>query len=437
MEERKFDRSKELHDIAKLTTPGGVHSGARNYKPHAIFMERAKGSKIYDVDGNEYIDYLMSYGPNILGHGNKEVNEAVKKQLEGGVCYGSPCENMIKVVKKITQIVPCIESVKFSNSGAECVGHVIKIARAYTGRDKIIKFEGAYHGCMEVQVSTHPNVPEAGLEESPIPLPNGAGLPKNYTENYIPLPWNNLDVVEKTIREHGNEIAAVITEPIFGNTGTIMPEEGYLEGLREITEENDILLIFDEVITGFRVDLGGAQKLYGVTPDLSTFAKAVAGGFPLSGYGGKKEIMDGAVLNKGAWVSGTYNANPLSMTAALTTLGILERGDGALYKQMREMGKKLMEGIKDSASENDIPVVLQGPGPFFHMWFTELEKVTNYREAVTQDVKRYYKVWKELLEEGIYYAQPEMENWFLSKAHTNEDVDATLGAVERVFRRIK
>lgn len=436
MKGRKFDNSRQLHEKARMTTPGGVHSGARLFKPFPIFMGRGEGSRIYDVDGNEYIDYLMSYGPNILGHGNEEVNEAVRKQLEKGICYGSPCETTIEVAKRITQIVPCIETVKFSNSGGECVAHVVKIARAYTGRDKIIKFEGAYHGCTEAQVSTHPKLSEAGPENLPAVLPNGAGIPKNYIENYIVLPWNDLSVVEKAIKSHGNEIAAVLTEPILGNTGTIMPEEGYLEGLREITQDNNVLLIFDEVITGFRVDLGGAQKLYGITPDLSTFAKAVAGGLPLSGYGGRKDIMEEAILKNGAWVSGTYNANPLSVAAASATLNILERGNGAVYKQMTQLGKRLMEGIRDSAERNGVSVVLQGPGPFFHIWFTDVEKITNYREALKQGVERYHKAWREFLEEGIYYSQGEMENWFLSVAHTQKDVSISLEAVENVFRRI-
>ncbi|MBU7024611.1 MAG: aspartate aminotransferase family protein [Theionarchaea archaeon] len=436
MKERKFDKSEELHEKAKQTTPGGVHSGARSFKPFSIFMERGEGSKIYDADGNEYIDYLMSYGPNILGHGNKEVNEAVKKQLEKGICFGSPSETSAKIAKKITQLIPCIETVKFSNSGGECVAHVVKIARAYTGKDKVIKFEGGYHGCTEAQVSTHPALSEAGPENSPTILPNGAGLPKNYVDNYIVLPWNNPSVVEKTIKSHSNEIAAVLTEPILGNTGTIMPEEGYLETLREITQNNDVLLIFDEVITGFRVNLGGAQKLYGITPDLSTFAKAVAGGFPLSGYGGRKDIMEEAILKNGAWVSGTYNANPLSMAAASATLNILERGNGAVYEQMTSFGKKLVEGIEDSADMHGVSVVPQGPGPFFHLWFTDLNKVTNYREAVKHDAEKYHTAWKEFLREGVYYSQGEMENWFLSAAHTKEDIDTSLEVVDNVFGRI-
>ena len=432
----KTEKSKELYERANKLSPLGVHSGARVFTPYPIFMERANGSKIYDVDGNEYIDYQMSYGPNILGHGHPKVVEAIKNQLDECIMTGAPFPKTVDLTEKIVKLVPCAKTVRFCNSGGEAVGHAVNVYRGYTGRDKIIKFEGGYHGCMELMASQSPPVSKMGPEDKPVTVPNCPGIARGVLDDYIVLPFNNADLVEKVVKERGDEIAAIHMEPIMGNFGAILPEEGYLEALREITEENNILLSFDEVITGFRVDLGGAQKLYGVTPDVFTFGKAIAGGYPIAGLGGKREVMEGAIVRDKVWVSGTYNANPLVVAASLANLDVLEENDGRVLGEITEKGKKLMDGIQDIMDSKGINGVVQGPGSFFHIYFTDLEKITNYREARSQDAGKYRKMWKGLLEEGIYFPQPESENFFVSAAHTDDDINKTLQAFETVFKKL-
>lgn len=431
------DKSKRLYEKARKYSPAGVHSGARAWSPYPIFIERAEGSKVFDVDGNVYIDYQMSYGPNILGHGHPKVVEAVKKQLDECTMTGAPFPKDVDLAEKITRLVPCAETVRFCNSGGEAVSHAIRIARGYTGRDKIMKVEGGYHGCMELMASTQPAIAEAGSADNPVTVPNCPGIPKGVLENIIVVPFNNVEAVERAVKKHKKEIAAMHVEPILGNIGAVMPEEGYLKALRDITAKNNILLIFDEVITGFRVSLGGAQKLYGVTPDMFTFGKAVAGGFPIAGVGGKREVMEGAIVKNHVMVSGTYNANPLAVSASLANLEVLEKNDGQVLKEIEEKGRKLMLGIQKIMASNGIHGVVQGPGSFFHTFFTKLKKITNYREATTQDVTRYRKVWQGLLEEGIYFPQGEWENWFVSAAHTKEDINKTLKSVESALITLK
>lgn len=430
----KLEKSRKLYEKAKRFSPLGVHSGARAWDPHPIFIKRAKGSKLYDVDGNEYIDYQMSYGPNILGHRNPRVIEAVKKQLDECVMVGAPYEKTVELAERIVRLVPCTDTVRFANSGGEAVGHAVNVYRGYTGRDKIIKFEGGYHGCMALMASQSPPVSKMGPEDKPVTVPNCPGIPSGVLDDYIVLPFNNANLVEKVVKERGDEIAAIHMEPIMGNFGAILPEEGYLKALREITEENNILLSFDEVITGFRVDLGGAQKLYGVTPDTFTFGKAIAGGYPIAGLGGKREVMEGAIVRYKVWISGTYNANPLVVAASLANLDVLEENGGRVLMEITEKGKKLMNGIQEIMDSTGINGVVQGPGSFFHIYFTDLEKITNYREATNQDAGKYRKMWKGLLEEGIYFPQPESENFFVSAAHTDDDINKTLQAFETVFK---
>lgn len=433
----KTNKSAELYKKAKKFSPKGVHSGARAFSPYPIFVERASGSKIYDVDGNKYIDYQMSYGPNILGHNPPEVVEAVKKQLDEATMTGAPFPRDVDLAEKVTKLVPCAETVRFCNSGGEAVSHAVRIARGYTKRDKIIKVEGGYHGCMELMASTQPKIDEAGPADNPATVPNCPGIPKGVLENIVVVPYNDANAVERIVKKHGKEIAAMHLEPILGNVGVIMPERGYLKALREITEENNILLIFDEVITGFRVDLGGAQKLYGIAPDMFTFGKAVAGGFPIAGLGGKREVMEGAIVKEGVMVSGTYNANPLVVSAALANLAVLEKNNGQVLKDITENGRKLMLGIEETIKANGIDGIVQGPGSFFHIFFTKMKKIVNYREAATLDATKYRKMWQGLIEKGIYFPQSEWEDWFMSAAHTKEDIDKTLEAVEAVLKALK
>jgi glutamate-1-semialdehyde 2,1-aminomutase len=433
----KTEKSARLYEKAKKFSPKGVHSGARAWTPYPLFLERANGSKVYDVDGNEYIDYQMSYGPNILGHNPPRVVEAVKKQLERCTMTGAPFPADVELTEKISKLVPCAETVRLCNSGGEAVSHAVRVARGYTKKNKIVKVEGGYHGCMELMASTQPAIAEAGPADHPATVPNSPGIPEEVLKDIVVIPYNDAAALERVVKKQGENIAALHVEPILGNVGAIMPEDGYLKALRETTEENHILLIFDEVITGFRVDLGGAQKLYGVTPDMFTFGKAIAGGFPIAGLGGKREVMEGAILKQGVMVSGTYNGNPLMVSAALANLAVLEENNGRVLKEITEKGKNLMSGIQKIIKTNNIDAIVQGPGSFFHIFFTKLKKIKNYREATTLDAAKYRKMWDALIEKGIYFPQSEWENWFLSAAHTRDDIERTLEAAETFFKTLK
>jgi glutamate-1-semialdehyde 2,1-aminomutase len=402
-----------------------------------MFIRQGSGSKIIDVDGNEYIDYLMAYGPLILGHSPPGVVKAIEEQLGRGTMYGAPHELEIKLEEKLVEHIPCAEMVRFANSGAEAVAHAVRVARGYTGRDKIIKFEGHYHGCLDTLLaSVQPPLEKAGAIHSPNTVVESAGVPEGVARDIIVLPWNDVEAVEKAVKEHKNEVAAVITEPCMGNTTSIPPEEGYLKALREITQENDIVLIFDEVITGFRLSIGGAQKYYGVTPDIATEAKALGGGVPISAFVGKKEIMQPVATGK-VMVSGTYNSNPLVLSAALATLRELESGNGEVYQRLYRLGNKLMAGIRNAIEETKTKAIVQGPGPCFQIIFTELARVRNYREACTADSRMYLRLYEELLKRGIYIAQGHCENWFISAAHSDGDVEKAISAVSDSLKVLK
>jgi len=318
----KTEKSKKLFEEARRFTPGGVHSGIRFSKPYPIFIERACGSRIYDVDNNEYVDYHLAFGPVILGHSPTRVIEAVKDQLDRGIIFGLSNELEVKVARKIIQHVPSAQMVKFCNTGTEATYHAVRVARAFTRRNKIIKFEGAYHGWHDyVNISVGPSLGEAGPKELPDPVPDSEGIPKNILESTIILPFNDLSVLEKTIRKYEDEIAAVITEPIMhGNACCTMPKEGYLKALREICDQYNVLCIFDEIVTGFRHGLGGAQRIFGIKPDITTFAKAMANGFPVAAVCGREDIMTMFSPLGEVDFGGTYNGNPISMAAALATI---------------------------------------------------------------------------------------------------------------------
>jgi len=403
-------------------------------KPFPIFFEKGKGAIIYDVDGNEYIDYTLSFGPLILGHRPIGVVKAVKEQLGKGWIYGAQHELEIKLSEKLIQIIPCAELIRYSNTGTEAVQTALRLARAYTGKNKIIKFEGHYHGWMDnILVSYHPKLKEAGPIEAPYPLLTSSGQAKSVIQDIIILPWNNLAVVEETIRKHKDEIAGIITEPMMCNSGVIYPAEGYLEGLRKITAENKIVLIFDEVITGFRLALGGAQEYFGVIPDIAVLGKAMAAGFPISCVAGRKDIMN--LITQGKVIhAGTFNSNPVSLAAAYATIKELGKDNGAIYKRIFKLGKRLKEGIKEIAEEIKFPVLLQGPGPMFHLFFTNKKAVNHYRDYLESDVKTYGKFIEHLLDEGIFSLNRGI--WYLSAAHSNNDIDRTLEAIGRTIRHL-
>lgn len=425
-------RSKELYERACRVIPAGVSSHIRAYPvfdPYPIFFDRGKGSHFWDVDGNEYIDYVLSYGPLIHGHCPPKILEAVREQMEKGTLCGMPTELSVKTAEKIKEVVPNAEMVRFTNTGLEATMHAIRFARGYTGKDKIIKFEGGYHGahdCVMVSIHSH-----AGSEWAPIKVPESWGIPEDTLKNTIVLPWNDLEVLEKTIKRRGNEIAAVISEPILMNIGTVPPEEGYLKGVRKLTEEYDIVMILDEVISGFRLALGGAQEYFGVKADLATFAKALGAGFPIAAITGKKKIMEHVKPGKIAhW--GTYGGNPLCLAAAYASITELEAGG---IDHLTKIGNMLLEGVKESIEKTNVKAIAQGlGGAGLQVYFTELKKIRNWREAATCNIEKFNRFQKELLKRGVYFHPYQFEHQFVSTAHTEEDIEKALSAITEALK---
>ncbi len=422
-------KSREVFERAKLTLAGGVGSASRVY-PEPLLLERGKGSRIFDIDGNEYIDYLLAYGPLILGHAPQAVNEAVITQIPKGTDYGISCELESMVSEELAKMVPCIDMVRFSCSGSEANHFAVRLARAYTGRDKIVKFEGHYHGTIDdLYISVKPS-PPIGLPNAPWKMREIPGQPENVTQNIIILTWNDLEIVEKTLRTSAHEVAAVITEPVMYNNGGIVPQEGYLAGLRELTKKYDVLLIFDEVITGFRMALGGAQEYFGITPDLCVFAKAVGGGYPISGFGGRKEIMELVATNKVPQL-GTFNANPLSLAAALATLRELSRDNGKAMRYISEIGAKLRTGLNRLFQKHSFPMKADGGDSCFVLTSPVME-LRNYRDFLRLDFNFIHRFHAEMLSRGVLFMQ--RGNMMTSAAHTEKDVEQTLEAAEQVIK---
>jgi glutamate-1-semialdehyde 2,1-aminomutase len=433
-------RSEAAYLAAQEVIPGGVNSGARGpgagWVPGPPVVARGEGSHLWDVDGNEYIDYLLALGPMIHGHRHPEVTERVSEAIHDiGTMFALPYELEAEAARKVVAAVPSVELVRFGNSGTEVVLHATRLARAFTGRDVIVRFEGQYHGWADqLEWSHHPDLTEAGPRERPIALPGTPGIPKVIGETLAVLPWNDQAAVEQLIEERGREIAAILTEPIMGNTGVIPPQPGYLQFLREITQSNGIVLIFDEVITGFRVALGGAQELYGVTPDLTTMAKALGGGFPVAALGGKFEIMDqvsdGAVLH-----AGTYNANCVAVAAASASLDVLARP--GTHARLFALSERLTDGMAGIFERAGVPVQIQGVGPMFQFWFSE-RPVVEYRDAARHlNSPAYAALARALHERGVMVHPSNIELWFVSTVHTEADIDETLDAFEAAVHAVR
>jgi glutamate-1-semialdehyde 2,1-aminomutase len=423
-------RSALLFSRSQQYLVGGVSSMLRaSVKPVPLFFRSACGSKVTDVDGNSYIDYTLGWGPLILGHSDPGVLEAVCGQMQRFQHLGAQHELEAKVAKKLCEMIPCAELVAFSNTGSEAVQVALRLARAFTQRQKFIKFEGHYHGWMDsVLVGNH--------SKGSSPSRNGhpgltcEGQAQSVLNEVFVLPWNDPDALDALLQEHHDEIAAVITEPILCNCSCLMPQSGFLERVRELASSYGIVLIFDEVITGFRVAPGGAQSLFGVTPDLATFGKAVAAGFPLSVVAGKKDIME--LIARGKVVhAGTFNGNPLALAAADTTLQILSADQGAALVKIRKRGERLIEGINALANEAGIRILINGVGSAFHLSFTSRKELRNYRDTLDCDLETRDQFLQAMLKSGIYLLPD--GRWYLSAAHTEQDADITLEAVRRVF----
>ncbi len=418
-----LNRSSELLERAKHVVAGGVNSNVRLLAlPQPIFFSEGHGSRIRDVDGNEYIDYVLGQGPLIHGHGNPRLLAAARESMERGMMFAGQHEGEIELAEAICRLVPAAERVRIGSSGSEMVQAAFRLARAATGRQKIVKFEGHYHGWFDnVLVSVAPPLSAAGPREAPHAVATSKGQNPQSLDELIVLPWNDTELLEKTLRARASEIAAVITEPIMNNVGCILPREGYLERMRELCTELGIVLIFDEVITGFRVAPGGAQHLLGVTPDLCTFGKAMAGGFPVAALAGKAELME--LFTQGVNHSGTYNANLLVVGASLACLQLLNEDDGAAYRQLFAHGERLREGIREIAASCETPVQVQGVGPVFHLAFHDTP-LREYRDSVGMDVPRYHRLVRRLMERGVRCIERGL--WYVSTAHTDADIDQTL-----------
>jgi glutamate-1-semialdehyde 2,1-aminomutase len=433
---KEYPRSERMYADAQRVFAMGVGSQVQSFaRPHPLYITHARGSRLYDLDGNEYIDYLLNYGPLILGHAPQSLNEAVKEQLDRGSGFGEPHPLQVEVALLLVEAVPSFESVNFNNTGSEAVQAVLRLARAVTGRTKFIKFEGHYHGWMDnVFFSFHPDEGEDfGTREHPRPVIHNycKGQPGNVLDNVVVLPWNNLEYVRKALETQGNEIAAILTEPIMSNCGVIMPRPGYLEGLRELCDEFGVMLIFDETITGLRVALGGAQELLGVIPDITCGFKALGGGLPIFAYGASREIMQ-VVSNRQAVHAGTFNGNALGCVAAKTVLTELRDDNQAIVRRINETGRHLMAEIGGLAQKHGEAVRLQGTGALFGLSFCGHE-VYDMRDAFANVSERYFVFRRLLLDRGIHIFPTEKGLWYISSAHSDEDVEQTLRAVDETF----
>ena len=408
------EKSERLYKEALKFMPGGVNSpvrACRSVGKTPLFIDRAAGSKIYDVDGNEYIDYVCSWGPNILGHGNSEVIEAVKNACNGGLTFGACHKGEIELAQLIQKNIPSMEMLRLVNSGTEAVMSAVRAARGFTHRDKVVKFEGCYHGHSDGLLV------KAGSGLLTNSIPDSAGVPKSYTDNTLTAVYNDEMSVKELFEKYGADIACIIVEPCAANMGVVPPKEGFLQFLRDITKENGALLIFDEVITGFRLSLGGAQKYYGVTPDLTTLGKIVGGGMPLAVYGGKREVMECVAPLGSVYQAGTLSGNPIAVSAGIAALKVLER-DRDLYDRLDKKAKRLGESMK-SAGLN-----FNREGSLLTVFFTD-EKVVDYSTAKKSDCKKFALFYSYLLENGIYAAPSQFEAMFVSDAHSDLDIEYT------------
>ena len=431
---KRYKRSSELLERAKKVLAGGVSSEFRKYNhPHALFYTHGVGSKIYDADGNEYLDFTLSQGPLILGHSNPRVLHAINEYSAQGQLFAGQHLKELELAEKIQKIIPSAELMRFCLDGSEAVQTAFRVARAKTGRKKILRFEGHYHGWLD-NVSWGNAAPSAealGSRENPNVLPWCAGLPETSKEDIILIPWNDIQLVRDTVSNHKDEIAAIITEPVMCNTGCIPPKEGFLEELRRICNEFKIALIFDEVITGFRMGLGGAQTQFNITPDMSVFAKAMASGYPISAIVGKREWMD--VIEDGTVIhAGTMNSGNASVIAALTTIEILEEDNP--YERMYTLGRELMEGLQTIALETGHNLLVQGIGPMFHTGFTSRESVADYRESFSYDKVKLNKFISGMHDKGVRIIGRGL--WYISAVHTREDIEHALATARTVLNEL-
>ena len=427
----KSRRSQELFEEAQRYLPGGVNSPVRAFKAVGgtpPFIVRGQGSRIFDADGNEFVDYVCSWGPLILGHSHPQVVDALKQAVERGTTFGASTELEIILAKTICAALPSIEMIRFVNSGTEATMSALRLARAFTGRDKIVKFSGGYHGHADGLLV------KGGSGLATLSLPNSPGVPASYAQNTLVAPYNNTEAVAQLFQRHPEEIAAVIVEPVAANMGVMPPKPGFLDGLRRLTSEYGALLIFDEVITGFRVAYGGAQTIYGITPDLTCLGKIIGGGLPVGAYGGKREIMEMIAPTGPVYQAGTLSGNPLAMTAGIETIKVL--GQPGIYEHLEQISSRLEKGIVKAGSSLNLMLNISRFTSLLTVFFTD-KPALDYESVSRADTALFGKFFQQLLTRGVYWPPSQFEAAFVSLAHHDEDIEFTIGVIKKAFTQLQ
>ncbi|REG81283.1 glutamate-1-semialdehyde 2,1-aminomutase [Marinomonas pollencensis] len=426
-----MSRSEDLYARAQHRIPGGVNSPVRAFNGVGgtpVFFHQAKGAYLFDEDKKRYIDYVGSWGPMILGHSHPDVLDAVREQLDLGLSFGAPTEVEITMAEKVCELVPSMDMVRMVNSGTEATMSAIRLARGYTGRDKIVKFEGCYHGHSDSLLV------KAGSGALTLGVPNSPGVPAELAQHTLTLQYNDIEEVKQCFAELGEQIACIIVEPIAGNMNCVPPVAGFLETLREVCDNSGAVLIFDEVMTGFRVALGGAQERYSITPDLTTLGKVIGAGMPVGAFGGKREIMSHISPLGPVYQAGTLSGNPVAMVAGLAVLNKISEPD--FHKTLGQKAKRLVTGLKAAADEAGVPFCVVNEGGMFGFFFTDAEQVTRFADVQKCDVERFAAFFHHMLEEGVYLAPAAFEAGFISQAHTEDDIDFTIEAAKRSFAKL-
>ncbi len=424
-------RSRKIFAAAQEVMPGGVNSPVRAFQAvggEPPIIAYGKGARLFDVDGNEYIDYMLSWGPLILGHAHPSIIAIIQRAAERGTSFGASTELELVMAQLVVDAVPSIEMVRFVNSGTEATMSALRLARGFTGRDLIVKFEGGYHGHADGLLA------KAGSGVATLGLPDSPGVPASYAKQTLLAPYNDLDAVRAVFEQHRDEIACLIVEPVAANMGVVPPADSFLAGLREITREAGALLIFDEVVTGFRAGPGGAQERYGVRPDLTCLGKIIGGGLPVGAYGGRRDIMEQIAPSGPVYQAGTLSGNPMAMAVGIATLRILKEGAG--YRALDDLTEKLAQGLAERAQRAEVDLQINRLGSMFTLFFTD-SPVTDYASAKRCDTKRHARFFNAMLERGVYLPPSQFESWFTSFAHLDADVETTLAAAEEAFQEVR
>jgi len=421
-----FDRSRTLYNEAVKLMPGGVSSPVRAVKPFPFYTAGAKGSKITDVDGNEFIDYCMAYGPLILGHAQRDVLDAVKNRLDGGTLYGTPIELELDYAKLIIKLFQGIDMLRFVNTGSEATMAALRLARGFSGKNKIIKIEGSFHGAHDAVLV------KAGSGATTHGVPDSSGVPPEFVKNTLQAPYNDIESLSDVVEKNREETAALILEPVMGNMCLIPPDDGYLREVRKLTEENDVLLIFDEVINGFRIAPGGAQEYFNVKPDITTLGKIAGGGFPIGVYGGRKDIMENIAPAGSVYQAGTFSGNPISLVAGYTTVKYLLENN--VHSKINAKTENLVSGISDYLEDKNKDYSITGFASMFNLYFGK--KPRDYQDALSLEKEKFVKLYWALLEKGVFFPPSQYETCFVSYAHSDDDVEKTIEAVQTCLKSL-